>query len=769
MGCKLHYEASNLELISITSITNIITFIQFAFIPLEQVKNDTAEAETTFTSIDVSGVVKVLMAPFDFIDAFFKIAVPMRVLLSGVILIGFFNLLILSFFFPAWRLILFLCDIFLPGMAMMGTMWLVEDYEDQKAVASALAAVGWVYLVLRLAVFLYPIWRDRNDVGWDLRTARQLTAIFLARISKDKSVDPNTLDEMDSRMKRVVRDKDDAININDYFDESNAKKSKIKRFVDIGISAVLLIVMCVLQYGVTWRKMISKQYSGIQLDQIIEITDVVGNVFVGSFAVRLLIAIIFFFEKFKKALYWMRRRAFQGIIVLTGLILIPVVNLVLQSTEISQGTCPYNQFYDFNSTDQISFVDYFSDHPAGCTECSRAAWAISSCADVCARNNTYYAKFAAQAVYISEDDLTSIYAVPITLLEIYFLFILTQMLQTLFKQSRSIIELLPAPTLDVEAKFSSIIKKLISTGGYVFSSYTYKNSLFYFDFQQFKTFILFLSSLFPIFPETPKEDGTMVIREKASLIIAIIFAIVCLAIAMFNLFVNPYRSRLHNVANTASYFTGFITSCIAVVRAINQDTPPIVGTLAYILVVVVPIVATLILPLFLNFDITKIPVEYKLTDIMRKQKKIDKAKSKKNKKSKKKSEEDLSDSDSSSSAADDDPGFSLPEFDTLKLAPTYVQVGLEKGKRSYKEKISHVWKPCEIVEKDLQEATQKLFDVANELLDTTSYHALKIILNVSTIFVSFCAGWSLGAGVARWKTGNNYLKCNADYYPGVIE
>lgn len=734
----LHYDYENLDLISVTTVTNIITFIQFAFIPLEKAKNETisssnSNSSSPFTSIDVTPIIKVLMSPFDFIDAFFAIAVPMRVLLSAVIIIGVFNLLILSFFFPAWRLILFLTDLFLPGMAFFGTMWLREDYEAQKKVATWLAAIGWIYIIGRILIFAFKYWVDRKDSGWGSRVARHLTSIFLARITKNQ--DAQTLDEESGNVLNAIRKKDPALNFNDY--------SMVSKITDIVISIILLVALIVIQYGITWKKIIEKSYSGIQLDHILVITKYIGGAFVISFSIRLLIAIIYSVGSCAQKLVWLRRKAFQGIVILTGLVLIPVVNLVLQSTEITTTTCPYGEYYDFNTT-QESFVSYFSDHPSGCIRCSNASYNDARCRKQCTHNNSYETKHSSKAMYISEEDLSATYTFPITILEIYFLFFLIQFLQKLFKNSKTIIEYLPAPTKNTEAKFASIVKKLKSTGGYVFSSYSHSRALFYFDFTQLKTFILFISSLLPVFP----IDA---VKENASKGITIIFIIACLGIAAINILYSPYRSSLHNFANTVSYGIGFLTSIIALIRVIHIETSSVLGTVAYLFVVIVPIVTTLVIPFCIKFDVRKRPVEYSLKNINKANRLIE------SEKRNKKNHDEYSDDDSELSSID--PDIVISDFDLLNLAPTHISTGIDLRQKNYEAEVRRVWTKADVAERDLEDATNELFKAADELLDATSYDSMKMILNVSTIVVSACFGWGLGAGVAHWKTESNFLNC----------
>jgi hypothetical protein len=356
-------------------------------------------------------------------------------------------------------------------------------------------------------------------------------------------------------------------------------------------------------------------------------------------------------------------------------------------------------------------------------------------------------------MYISEADLSDTYTIPVTLLEIYFLFILIQLLQSMFKKSKAILELLPAPTKNTEAKFTSIVAKLETTGGYVFSSYTHESALFYFDFTQFKTFILFLSSLLPVIP-------IQSIKDNATLGISVIFIISCLFIAGYNIFYFPYKSRLHNITNTISYFIGFITSLISLLKVVKQDTSSALGTTAYLLVIIVPIVVTLVCPFFIKFDIRQRPVKYTLKDIAKKNRLIESQK--KNK------DDDDSESESDSSSTDQD--FSTTDFNLINVSPVHITMGLDAHQKGYEPEVKRVWGTSDVNEKDLTDATEELFKAANELLDATSYNSLKTTLNLSTIFVSICFGWGLGAGIATWKTENSYLNCQVEderYYLGT--
>ncbi|EAY03460.1 hypothetical protein TVAG_412640 [Trichomonas vaginalis G3] len=733
MGIK--YDWRNLELVSYTSMTNILTFIQFALVPLS--KTNVRGNSSNFSVINFLKVNKILLRPIELIEEFNAINPPMRCLLSAVIIIAFINLMTYSFFFPTYRLLIYAADLFLPGMLLLGICWKSKDYEPVSAKVNApFIILGLIWILVRIAFSLWPLIKNRHLFNWKNRTTRLLTAIFLERIkmSCKKNIDEDFVKQLDEdyeRCKKLIQDREPAINWQRY--------PKWRKILDIAMAGVLMLIMIIL--SVSWGSIIKKSYQGINYESIVICCKVVTAVFAVFFGIRLLLAILYFFDKTAPKLVELRRLAFKGIIILTTLVIIPVCNLLLRATDLEDVFCEYNQYYYYNQSGE-NFIEYFMEHiGSGCQVCNWKSSYWTPCMTACRFNATLAQKAGREARYLSEFDVANSYTIPMVLIQVFFLFILIQIEFYIFKQHRTIIEFLPAPTTDLDAKFTSVVKNLHTSGGYVFESYTHKHSMFNFDFTQFKAFVLFATSVFPIFPSAS-------VSSQAPFIITVIFTAVCALICIYNLVQNPYKSRLHNVVNTVDYLVSTITSLIACI-ATKLTINPVIGTVAYFAVFIVPFVVTFVSPFFIKFDPSMRPVKYALKDIMRKQKKF---RLEKNRKKKKKGEQDFDLEDSESSSGKEDPDFTVGDFDSIAICPTYIQIGRASRAKNYEPKVRKVWTKFDLKQGDLDQATKDIFDLIDEMLDSSSFIAIDNLLGFATIYSSICLGWGVGNSIALWKT-----------------
>jgi hypothetical protein len=169
--------ARELEMISVTTITNIISLVQFSLMPLTVANAEAAAREeaaesgdisvldriSRFTSLDLSWMSRLFNAPLEFVQRFEDIATLMRVLLFAAIMFGILTLLIVSLFLRAWRLILFCLDFFLPGLGVFGALWFAKGYEEERLIAVTFLVLGLLYLIARVGSLLYPILRKTNQ------------------------------------------------------------------------------------------------------------------------------------------------------------------------------------------------------------------------------------------------------------------------------------------------------------------------------------------------------------------------------------------------------------------------------------------------------------------------------------------------------------------------------------------------------------------------------------------------------------------------------
>lgn len=732
MGIK--YDWKNLELISLTSVTNVLTFIQFALVPLS--KANVRQTGTNFSLINFLGLEKLLLKPIEYIKQFQAINPPMRCLLSATIIICFINLMTLSFFFPTYKLYIFLCDLFLPGMCMMSILWSNYGYQPSGLKVNApFIIIGILWMIGRLAVYIYFKWHDIFHRNWYKRMARLLTAIFLERLKlaqKKKNVDEEHLKQMDEdmeRMRQIVIQREPGIDYRYY--------PKWRKIFDIALAGVSIIIFLILT--LIWKKVVmgGENANKTNREAVATCLIVTTAVILVFFIIRLLLALLYFFDKTAPMLVGLRRLAFKGIIMLSSLVIIPVCNLILNATDLTDQKCPYKQYWDYK-VEASTFIQFFTRRDgAGCANCSRRSYEWQPCVRVCVQLANEKAN--RDGGYLSEFEIAKCYTIPMIFVQMLFLFIMIQVHNHLFKKHRNFIELLPAPTTDIEAKFTSVVDRIKSSGAYQFTSYSHQHSLFNFDFTQFKAFVLFAASTFPIFPAA-------VVQQQEAVIITIIFVIVCAGISFYMLFRTPFKSPLHNILNIADYALGTFTSVVAVVSAAKGYVSPIIGTISYFAVIIVPFVLIFTLPFFLKFDPSMRPTKYKLKDIMRKQRKIRAAK----KARRNKQNRDLSESGEESSGRED-PDFAITDFDTIALSPTYTQEGRNKRQKLYDSKLKKVWTKVTIVEGDFAKVTNEMFEIADNYLDVESFVSVTRFLSFATVYCALCLGYGVGAGVAFWQ------------------
>ena len=206
---KCQYQWRELELISVTTISNIITFIQFAIIPLDLENKETENQENSldkiekFITLNFGNFAKVFTAPFDFIRTFNSIAAPVRTALSATFVFAAITYLYCIFFLPSWRFILFFLDLIMPAAFLFGIIFIARKYEDQKKNAIILLILGLIYLIGRIIYLIYPIFL-RKGWKWYIKCAHRISDVFVSRLKKDAEVDldsyvKETHDQIDKR------------------------------------------------------------------------------------------------------------------------------------------------------------------------------------------------------------------------------------------------------------------------------------------------------------------------------------------------------------------------------------------------------------------------------------------------------------------------------------------------------------------------------------------------------------------------------------------
>jgi hypothetical protein len=782
-GCR--YRCVELEMVSLTTITNIISLIQFALIPLNTANRQAEASEQSdvistnvvhrFMSFDLGWLTKLFNAPLEFARRFLEIATPMRVLLFAAILFGLLNLLIVSLFLPAWRLLLFCTDLFLPGMGLFGILWIAEDYVEQRGTAVALLIIGLLYVLIRCGSMLVPYILKRN-LNWELKAIHQISCIFLNRITQD--IEPEELNHRAVAIREKVESQDNGlISLANPIREVGEKVEKAldpgqrrSMFIDIGISGGLAL-LCIILLAIGFNTLISATYEGVQGNTMADVSEIIVIAILVAAIIRGVVAGLYFFPRVRVYSLAFRRRCFQLIVVLSGITLLPILSMILRSTDTKTVTCAYMEFRDFKSNTS-NFVDYFMARNTTCERCTSESIRTyqEDCGRVCMYNTSKLEyKVLKDAEQVNDDDLSRIYLIPINLLEVYFLAVFLQVERYIFTRILDILEMLPSPTQHVEAKFASLLEILTTSAGYLFQSYRHSQALFYFTFTQVKLFVLFFASLLPIFP-------VQEVKDIAMYVIPWMFFAVSIVIALTQIKVIPYVSILHNIVNGVGYFVGGIAAMLSALAVGGNDINQKLGNAFVILIFVSPIVSALIVPLFAKKDSRLKPVGYEPQKVLHAEERLCRLDGNENE------GEDESSEVSSSLELDENPSDSKlgkkekgggpvqKSFLLMNYAPIHVQKGSVAANRGEMRKAKIIWRITDVDPTNVENATEEMIDLSDRVLDCLSFNSMVSLLNVSVIFVSACCGWGLGAGTAVWKKGTRataaaikyYLRCNMD-------
>lgn len=778
------YNWKALDLISLTTLSNIITFIQFSIIPLDAVKSEAASDKSKvedFISMNFGEVAKIFLAPFNLIKEFNKLAAPLRVGLFSTIVFAFINFLYIIFFMNSVYILIFLADLFIPGMFLFGIIFVTKNYEEGRTVGFILIIIGIIYFVLRLLRFFWPYF-DRRGWKWHKKCADTITAVFLNRLTR--ATDHEDLAAYTSEVRYQTKKRDNFIVFE--LDSFSLKK----RLIDLSISIVLFLIPVVL-YFVKWETLLKNSYSGNNLHDMVQVLNIITFIFIVGFALRLIINISWFFPRISFKIFKMLKPwAYLSIIFIVGVCLMPILQMVLQSSAVSNKSCEWYHYYDFRSNAD-SFLQYFREKETDdyCVPCTKISANLpeSRCSEICYYDNYTFPleyKVLSDSQFISEAELTSVYLIPVIILEIFFLAVFLQLLRQIYIIEYDVVKVLPGPTKNPECKFQTLLIYLKSCGLRQFRSYRLANNLYYFSFTQSKLFVLFFASLLPIIPI--KE-----LQPYANKILPWLFFIASIIISTTSLFVSPYISVLHNYVNGISYFVCAITSAIVGLHVceIIRVTPAI-GNIIFLVLIATPFVVALITPFFATKDFMLRPIHqdsdqcYSLERIRKWDRTLLRAFKHKKEcaENNEKCHLDPSDYEDIYKTEDFIPQFSDDEenpeknnpkfvdFNLLKVAPIIVQEALMKKSDERTELMKtaahQLWDRHTIHKLDFDMAASEFRTSAEMLINTIAHNGLYKLLNLSIILSSCCFGWAMSSGIVQWKRtlGPNveeyYIRCN---------
>jgi hypothetical protein len=137
--------------------------------------------------------------------------------------------------------------------------------------------------------------------------------------------------------------------------------------IDIGIAGVLAL-LCLILVSVGWKNLISVTYQGARGNAIADICGIICVTFLIAWILRIVVGFLHLFvPKYRAISLMLRRRFFRLIVVLSGITFLPILSMILRSTDAQRRACEWFGF--MSNTD--NFLEYFMLRNATCLSCAR--------------------------------------------------------------------------------------------------------------------------------------------------------------------------------------------------------------------------------------------------------------------------------------------------------------------------------------------------------------------------------------------------------------
>ncbi|KAK8841771.1 hypothetical protein M9Y10_026720 [Tritrichomonas musculus] len=780
------YRWKELDLFTIQTLSNIITFLQFALSPLELISSEAKVSDQnliTLLNTRLDSFVHFISAPLDLIRKYNNLIGPIRALLSAVLFNAIIIFLYAIFFLPSWRFLVFFLDIFIPCCFLFGIIFMWRKYETQKRISIIFIIIGTFYFLIRITLFVIQYFKHKKK-KWHINLANRISSVFLSRLKKDHDFQDEVTDEI------LYEIDQDTIYI--QFDEFHFPYKK--RLIDFFTTFLIwLLLLLLIIFG--FKKILKNSYNGQNLeDMSLVINMTIYAIFFGM-SIRLIINVIWLIKPFERKvfkifqfLHWI---AYKGMYFLAGVSLIPLLGIALKASTTASHGCEYQYYFDTKSNAD-SFLSYFTKKESYCEKCTISSIESDpSCQKACSLDydaNAFFYNFVIDSsVYFS--TFQELYFIPIFIFNLFYLSFFILGLRIIYKKAMEVLVILPAPTSSIECKFQTLINTLNSSPLSLFRSYRYENAFYSLSFSEAKLFIYFWTNFTfcGILPIPYIYDP---------IILCFIVSFASFFISESQFFSSPYISNLHNIVNFFSYLIAGVSSLFVGLHVSYLFVMPQQLSMFFLIIVIItPILTALVTPFFIKKDPLLVPTKFDLLKIERWDKKLNqlidfrkqqmKAKKYKRKIFRSEDEEnyiDDDDDDDKISVLEEpsvsisfyqndkfqrDRNYSVNNFDLLKLAPIKVQEMLNNSKETeFKECIEKLWPKININDECFDKAAKEMIHSSNLLIDCIFYKNLIRLFNFFLIFSSACLGWCLASGIERWQRilyqrgSEYYLRCN---------
>ena len=183
----MKYRWKELELLSLQTLTNIITYIQFSFTPIETIfKSITNVSQKNQVLSKIESFFKIFNSPIEFIHQYNQIIPTIRTSISTIVVFSAIIFLFSIFFYPSWKIVLFFFDLFIPALFSFGIVFIIKKYNDYLKTSCIFIIIGSIYFLIRFISFIYPLF-SRKNYKWHIKCSHLITSVFLSRLKKDKN------------------------------------------------------------------------------------------------------------------------------------------------------------------------------------------------------------------------------------------------------------------------------------------------------------------------------------------------------------------------------------------------------------------------------------------------------------------------------------------------------------------------------------------------------------------------------------------------------
>lgn len=274
-----------LDLVSIQTVSNIITFIQWAIIPIDTINIQSQSKLSKIKQIistKFSSIINFFSSPFDFIKQYNLLLGSIKVVLSSILIFSFMVFMFNIFFLPSWHFFIFFGDLFLSGLLTYQLSYISNKNHDKETISILIIIIAIFYFIFRIFYLFYPHIKLKKFL-WTEKSAITITSVFLSRLKKNRNEEDLDL---------IIQQIGEEIDAHDFtiqFDEQhfNNKNKKIDLSITISIFIIILIFVIV-----GWKTIFKNKYENEQLEDASYVCNIITYALFSGICLRIIFNVL---------------------------------------------------------------------------------------------------------------------------------------------------------------------------------------------------------------------------------------------------------------------------------------------------------------------------------------------------------------------------------------------------------------------------------------------------------------------------------------------